>query len=93
MAEQLPNRFTQWALTPLEQKIAYQFNDLQTKVIQNHIAEAAHLKLALTYDPTNPTLFAQQEAEYQGQIEILEYLLAQAQFQLNSNTQFDGESQ
>lgn len=49
--------------------------DYQKYVIQNDIAEAAERRLALTYDPTKPLEFVQQEAELKGQIQILKYLL------------------
>lgn len=86
MANQLINRFTQWELTPVELKFGCAFNDLQRKMIQNEIARAALEKVSLTYDAQNSLLFAQREAELHGQIEILEFLLAQ-QEALNPETQ------
>jgi len=82
----LANKFAQWELTPLETKVACQFNELQIALIQNEIARAALEKLALTFDVTNPLLFAQQEAELQGQIEVLEYLLSLNSILSNSNS-------
>lgn len=78
MAQLKPNRFSSWELTPLEFKAGCTFNELQLKVIQNCISDAASSKVALTYDPQNPLKFAQQEAELTGQIEILEFLLSQS---------------
>lgn len=87
MPAQVSNKFTQWELTAVEFKYASSFNDLQRKFIQNEIARAALEKVALTYDAQNPLLFAQREAELQGQIEILEYLLSQ-----QSEVNFDSQS-
>lgn len=79
MPPTIQNRFTQYELTPLEIQVASRFNDLQQKLIQNLIAEAALEKVSLTFNPANPLQFAQQEAELHGKMEILEYLLSQSQ--------------
>ena len=76
MATQIPNKFSEYSLTPEEQAVACQFSTLQRYFIQNEIAIAANEKISLTFDPQNPLRFAQQEAELAGKIGILEYLLA-----------------
>lgn len=76
MARLVRNRFSSWELDPQEKLQAAMFTDLQTKHIQNLICEAALEKNSLTFDPQNPQQFMQKEAELQGQIGILEYLLA-----------------
>lgn len=76
MARLVPNRFSSWELDQQEKLQAAMLTDLQAKHIQNLICEAATEKNALTFDPQNPQQFLQKEAELQGQIGILEYLLA-----------------
>lgn len=75
MAHLLLNPYSSWALTDEEEQEAYKFNDLNLKAIQNEISLAAQAKLALKFDPANPVLFAQQEAELAGKIGILQYLI------------------
>lgn len=75
MAHLKINQFSEWGLTDEETPFAYQFNDLNLKALQNEIAIAAQEKLALKFDPLNPILFAQQEAELAGKIAILQYLI------------------
>lgn len=89
MPAQKVNKFTSWEFTPIELKVASTFNDLQIKLIQTQIAAAAEEKIALTYDPLNPVVFAQREAELQGNINALEYLLALSQSL--SQSQSEGE--
>lgn len=50
---------------------------LETRaVVQNLIADYAEEMITLTYDPSNPQRFLQAEAELQGKIGILKYLLS-----------------
>lgn len=79
MPTQNTTRFTSWNLDPLEFRRGCTYNDLQVKVIQNLICQAALEKVSLTYDPLNSMAFVQREAELQGQIGILEFLLTQAE--------------
>jgi len=67
--------FISYILTVGEQEAGSHFSPEQRAVIQNLIADAAEEKVALTYDPTNPLKFTQAEAELQGKIGILKYLL------------------
>ncbi len=67
--------FVKFNLTKDEFAIGCCFTPEQRAVIQNLIADAAEEKVALTYDPLNPLQFTQVEAELQGKIGILKYLL------------------
>jgi hypothetical protein len=86
MARLIQNRFSSWELDETEKQQAAMFTDLQTKHIQNIICEAATEKSSLTFDPQNPLQFTQKEAELQGQIGILEYLLAMSTEAYNQAT-------
>lgn len=75
MAAILPTSLTKYSLSEAEYKAGSMFTLAQHQVIQNLIAEASEEKVALKYDPNNPVLFAQREAELQGKIGILKFLL------------------
>jgi len=70
--------FLTYPLTPSELVQAESLNYIQTRGIQNLIAQIAEEKLHLKLDPTNTNLFIQQEAYLSGQIEVLEHLLARS---------------
>ena len=70
--------FTTYELTDTEIREGSKLSHLQYKVIQNRIAEIAEDKLRLLFDPEHPLLFAQQEAELRGQLDILQYLLIES---------------
>lgn len=72
---QLPNSFTSYALTPQELKEGSILNVGQIMCIQNQIAQLAEQKLAMKYNPASPMEFLQQEAELQGGLNALRYLL------------------
>lgn len=78
MAKLIPSAFSKWQLTPDEYLQYSVIPDTYKIILQNHIAEAAEKRLALTFDPTNPLEFAQAEAEIKGQIGILQFLLAES---------------
>lgn len=67
--------FTRFDLSQTEWEEGSRLSSLQLAVIQNLIAVSAEEKIRLRYDPQNPLLFAQQEAELQGKIGILTYLI------------------
>lgn len=75
MATQIINMFSQFALTDAEQVAGELLSVTQVQVIRNLLAGEAHKRLALTFDPNNPLLFAQAEAEIQGAIGAYTYLL------------------
>jgi len=69
------NSFQSWILSPEEFTQGSILTSLQKQCIQNQITQLAEEKLALTLDPTNLHQFLQQEAELQGSIKSLKYLL------------------
>ncbi len=68
--------FMKYHLTAPEYEAGCKFTSEQRAVIQNLIADCAEEKLVLTFDPEHPLQFAQAEAELQGKIGILKYLLS-----------------
>ena len=76
MAQLLANEFSSYTLTVAEEELGQQFNIYQEYVLRNKFSALAMEKLSLTYDPDNPQKFLQREAELQGQIGILRWLLA-----------------
>jgi len=69
------NLFESYELTPEEIVTATNFTVLQKAYIQNLLSEAAHGRLNLTYDHEHPEKFLQAEAEKQGEIGVLRFLL------------------
>lgn len=69
------NVFQKWIMTDQERIIGTILYTGQKQCIQNQIAMAAEEKVALTFDPANPLAFAQREAELQGTIKALQYLI------------------
>lgn len=67
--------FTTYEFSPSEAIQASILPLLNQAFIQNKIAELATVKVNLTYDPEHPLKFQQEEAELQGQIKILQYLI------------------
>ena len=75
MARVIPNIFTSYVLTPDELKSGQSLSLVQIRVMQNLMSEAAQERVNLIYDPLNPLLFVQRDAELKGQIGILTYLI------------------
>ena len=69
------NMFQSWVFSPQELLQAQLLTTLQKQHIQNIIAQAAHEKTMLTFDPSNIPAYTQQEAELQGRIRVLQSLL------------------
>lgn len=67
--------FISYRLTPSEYAEGSRFTTAQSAVIQNLISDIAEEKLTLKFDPLNPSVFIQREAELAGQLAILKYLL------------------
>lgn len=78
MAQVIPNQFTTYELSPREQAEGKQLNINQRCVIQNRLSAFAQEKLAWTFDPRNPEVCMQREAELQGQIRLLQLMLDEA---------------
>lgn len=64
---------------------AYMLTTLNLQNIQNLISAAAEEKLNMKFDPSNTLAFAQREAELQGQIGILKYLVELASVPIPSH--------
>ena len=93
MSTLVPNSFSTYSLTAEELAVGSQLTELNLRVIQSLISESAEEKLALKYDPQNPLAFVQREAELQGQIGVLKYLVAQHQENLSHNLQLNLNSE
>jgi hypothetical protein len=72
------NPFISYELTLQERAAGSTLSEEQKLMLQNDIAEIAMHKLSLRFDPALPMDFAQKEAELQGQILILQYLIARS---------------
>lgn len=75
MAKVVPNLFTSYELTEEEEINGSILTTLQKQRIQNALSLAAMEKSALSFDPLNPTKFAQEEASLQGQLAAYAYIL------------------
>lgn len=69
------NPFQSWVLSNKETLQGQVLTTLQKQVIQNEIASLANERISVKFDPEHPMLFQQRDAELQGQIGILSYLL------------------
>lgn len=75
MAQLIQSTFTRYKLTEEEQLSGQQLTSGNIHVMQNFMCDAAEERLSIKFDPTNPLVFAQREAELQGQIGILKMLI------------------
>lgn len=75
MAKLAPTRFTEYEFTGEEMYAATRLSLLTLQLLQTLAAKAAQQKVALTFDPTQPHSFIQQEACLTGQIEAYENLM------------------
>jgi hypothetical protein len=74
----IPNHqssFHSWLLTPQERTNGTILTTLQKQCIQNHICNLAEERISLPFTPNDPLTFQQRDAELQGQIGILKYLI------------------
>jgi hypothetical protein len=69
------NPFQAWTMSQDEAIQSRIFTTLQKQHIQNQIAQLAAERISLKIDPLNIQAFMQRDAELQGQIGILQYLL------------------
>ena len=72
----LPSLFSRYSLTDAELLEGTLLNSNQKAVVQNLLADSVEEKILLKFDPMNIAAFQQREAELQGQIGILKYLIA-----------------
>ena len=75
MATLIPNTFSSYELTDDEQTQGSLLTITQKQVIQNHICNIAEEKLALVFDASKPTAYAQEEASLAGQIAALKWMI------------------
>ena len=75
MIPSISSSFIKYELSLDEMKVGASLSKETRAVIQNLIADAAEEKVSLTFDPTQPHIFQQREAELTGQIGILKHLL------------------
>jgi hypothetical protein len=75
MSRMIANSFVSYELTPQEEQAGTILSHNQKMVLQNKLCLIAEAKLALTFDPSNIQKFLQEEAELQGQLGILTWLL------------------
>lgn len=78
MATKSANTFSSYELTEEEELLGSILNIHQKYVLQNLRCNYAEQKLQLKFDPLNPQEFIQIEAELQGQLKLLEFLLVQS---------------
>ena len=76
--QQQTNRFTTYDLTKEEEATGTTFTPLQLAHLQNLLAGAYKDKLNLVVDSNKVTTFIQTEAELQGRIRTLEFLIEQS---------------
>lgn len=91
MATLIPSSFCRYNLSEEEQRAGSYISETQKQVIQNLICDIAEEKLALKFDASNPQSFIQREAELQGQIGILRYILATSDEVVSAQNQLQGE--
>lgn len=75
MSHIIPSTFTRYSLTQEEIIRGQTLTTDNLNLLQNYMCDAAEEKLSLKFDPLNPIVFAQREAELQGQIGILKMLI------------------
>ena len=70
------SQFIEFEFSEEELKVLPGFTFEQRQFLQSELAAAVSEKVALTYDPEHPQRFMQQEAEVQGKMNVLRYLLS-----------------
>lgn len=75
MSHLVQSTFAMYQQTDQEFMTGQVLTATQKENIQNQIARIAELRLAITPDPNNYATFIQEEANYKGQMQALQYLL------------------
>jgi hypothetical protein len=75
----IPNQFTTFKLSQEETLQGSVLNFNQKAVIQNQIADVCEQILGLSYNPSEPLKFVQQDAELKGQLAILRFILLRSE--------------
>ena len=86
MAELSPGMFTSWNLSPEEAVQGSILSLTQTQVLENELCRLAEEKILLEYDPEHATLYARDEAYKRGQIQIIQWLLANSEAAMEAAT-------
>ena len=81
----IPNVFSTFDLTPQEQRVGEILSSLNLAVIHNLRSQKAEEKLRLTFTPADINTYIQREAELQGQIGILDYLIQCSEYAAGNN--------
>ena len=76
MSHLIPNQFSSYSMTDEEIKQGSILTITQKEVMQTLLASIAEEKLSLTHTLSEPLMFALQDAEKKGAIDILTYILA-----------------
>lgn len=87
--------FASWVMTPSERDQGTMLTTLQKQCIQNQVCQLAQERNQLKYDPSNPMVFMQRDAELQGQILALQFLITsseEVESRLNPGTQLTIDS-
>lgn len=79
MAHLIENSFAKFSLTDQEELQGSVFTITQLQYLQNQLSNVAEEKLALSYDVSEPLKFAQEEAYKRGQVDMLQYLIANSE--------------
>jgi hypothetical protein len=72
----LPSLFSRYSLSEQEQLEGSILSPNQQAVLQNLLADMVEEKVLLKFDPASIQQFQQREAELQGQIGIIKFILA-----------------
>lgn len=80
------SKFVKFPVSDKEQILGQLLTNLNKQVLHNMRTEYAEEKLALKFTPNDVMTFAQQEAELQGKILILSYILDCAELAESDHT-------
>ena len=79
MSTLIPNTFSSYQLTREEDISGRILNTQQKQVLQNQLSSIATDKLNLIFNPKEPEDYAMQVAYKQGQLDFINYLLAESE--------------
>lgn len=79
MATIQPTSLTRWELTPQEFRSGVSLSLSQKQVIQNDVADISEQLLSLSFNPSNPQQFLQDDSFLKGQLAFAKLLLARAE--------------
>lgn len=75
MSTLIVSTFSRYQLSEQEELNGQVLSFSQKQVLQNQLATIAEEKLSLKYTPDSPLTFLQQEAELQGQLGLIQFLM------------------